>query len=58
MAQSDGNSIVSDVKGTFGEITPEDDGTDKIEMKGKALILYASITTSPGGSRRPLSTTA
>ena len=44
VAQSDGNAIVSDVKGSFGPITDEDDGADKIEMKGKALILYASIT--------------
>ena len=44
VAQGDGDPVVSEVRGTFGEITPEDDGTDKIEMKGKALILYATIT--------------
>ena len=40
----EGDPVVSDVKGTKTEITPEDDGAQKIEMKKKALILYASIT--------------
>lgn len=30
--------------GTVGEITPADDHAEKIQMKKKALILYASIT--------------
>jgi hypothetical protein len=44
VTQSDGKQIVSDVKGRKSEITPEDDGAHKIEMKGKALILYSTIT--------------
>lgn len=40
----EGDPIVSDIRGVKTEITPEDDGADKIEMKKKALILYASIT--------------
>lgn len=40
----EGDPIVSDVKGVKTAITPEDDGAQKIEMKKKALILYASIT--------------
>lgn len=40
----DGDPVVSEINGTKTAITPEDDGADKIEMKKKALILYASIT--------------
>ena len=40
----EGDPVVSDIKGVKTEITPEDDGAQKIEMKKKALILYASIT--------------
>lgn len=40
----EGDPIVSEITGTKTEITPEDDGEQKIEMKKKALILYASIT--------------
>ena len=40
----EGDPVVSDIKGVKTEITPADDGAEKIEMKGKALILYASIT--------------
>lgn len=40
----DGDPVVTEISGTKTEITPEDDGADKIEMKKKALILYASIT--------------
>lgn len=42
--QMDGNVVPSEICGTKSEITPEDDGADRIEMKKKALILYASIT--------------
>jgi len=42
--QMDGNVIPSEIAGVKTEITPEDDGAHKIEMKKKALILYASIT--------------
>lgn len=42
--QMDGNAVVSEIKGTKSDITPADDKTDKIEMKHKALILYATIT--------------
>jgi hypothetical protein len=42
--QSDGESIRSEIKGEKTEITPKDDGVDRIEMKRKALILYATIT--------------
>ena len=42
--QMDGNIIPSEISGSKSEITPEDDGAHKIQMKGKALILYASIT--------------
>ena len=40
----EGDPVVSEIKGAKTEITPEDDGAQKIEMKKKALILYASIT--------------
>jgi len=40
----EGDPVVSEIRGVKTEITPEDDGAQKIEMKRKALILYASIT--------------
>lgn len=42
--QMDGNVVPSAISGTKTEITPADDGAEKVEMKKKALILYASIT--------------
>jgi len=42
--QQDGRSVESALSGARSKITAEDDGTDKIAMKGKALILYATIT--------------
>lgn len=40
----DDEPIVTEVSGKKTAITPRDDGADKIEMKRKALILYATIT--------------
>jgi len=40
----EGDPVVSEIRGVKTEITPEDDGAQKIEMKKKALILYATMT--------------
>ncbi|MCD7768685.1 MAG: hypothetical protein LUH36_00985, partial [Oscillospiraceae bacterium] len=44
ISQQEGQPVITPIQGTKGEITPADDGADKIEMKKKALILYATIT--------------
>lgn len=46
VSQSDGSVVESDVSGVKSDITAADDRTDQIEMKGKALILYATITNN------------
>lgn len=44
IAQDNGGSIETALSGKKTDITPKDDLTHKIEMKGRALILYCSIT--------------
>ena len=44
VSQSEGETIESTISGFKSAITAADDQSDKIEMKGKALILYATIT--------------
>ncbi len=44
ISQQEGQPVVTPIQGAKGEITPADDGADRIEMKKKALILYATIT--------------
>lgn len=40
----EGSPVVTEIRGVRTAITPEDDGAQKIGMKKKALILYASMT--------------
>ncbi|MCD7844543.1 MAG: hypothetical protein LUG57_01530 [Oscillospiraceae bacterium] len=44
ISQQEGQPVITPIQGTKGEITPTDDGADRIEMKKKVLILYATIT--------------